>query len=303
MDMETLKNRLCYALKSMAICDAVGYEFEFKSFVSKDAVRKHAFDGSRKLISDDTQMTLFMIEQFSKLDPHPTDRAIFNALVLAYTDWYRTQTEEYVPGKYEGLLDRKDLYALRAPGMTCMASCKSLMNNRIPTNDSSGCGAVMRALGVLFLTTKLTTIDDLLRASVVSVILTHTHEEALGAIESYITYSLAMLNSNALQNRHESRFTSAKSIDEFGEGWTSMSCLNMALYSVINGADFTDMMTTSIAHGGDSDSVAAVAGSMWPLLGSRSIEDLKTIDYLYETLVEKDTIDMVLNMIRTTRTV
>lgn len=148
------------SLMAGAAGDALGYEVEFisrSSIISRfgeNGITKFALDNSGKaLISDDTQMTLFTANgllmgltrgYMRGIGGRPekyVDRAIL--------DWYYTQTDMKRDRLIDGwhstwLRDLLELAQRRAPGNTCLSACESLLRNEEVTNNSKGCGGIMR---------------------------------------------------------------------------------------------------------------------------------------------------------------
>ena len=132
-----------------AIGDAMGYPVEFMRYA--EIARRLGGAGVRDLsngdlISDDTQMTLFTAEGL--LNAHRLGKSPVKSVYRSYLRWYYTQSGVKMPGaKYEGgLLNEAKMYALRAPGNTCLASLSSGNMGTLadPINPSRGCGGVMR---------------------------------------------------------------------------------------------------------------------------------------------------------------
>ena len=99
-------------------------------------------------------MTLFTAEGFllalPNADPIPT-------VHRAYRAWLQTQSGRFDPSRkvLEGrLLALPEMWALRAPGNTCLSALRSgaIGSMSQPLNDSKGCGGIMRAApaGLLF---------------------------------------------------------------------------------------------------------------------------------------------------------
>lgn len=267
MDKDLVKN----AMRCMAVCDAVGnvFEFEKKETFSQKDILEYANFGKLE-ITDDSQMTLFGFESIiSSCD-----------ITHAYFDWYLTQTEKYEKFVKENgelpsslLISRQDMWKYQAPGYTCMTALEELTDcGGRPSNDSKGCGAVMRLLPMML-------IDSILdRHSWMrqSIAVTHDHPECIHAAKD-LEMSYMGFNINRL----------GESIEEYGEGWTAQSCVDMAIWAVNNAKDFDDLLVKSIWHDGDSDSVAAVAGSIWGMLG-------RECKY-YDRVVERDSIEFILS--------
>ena len=147
--MPSRKSRMIGCLLGGAIGDAMGYPVEFMRYT--DIARQFGGAGVRdlsngNLISDDTQMTLFTAEGL--LSSHRTGKSPVKSVYRSYLRWYYTQSKVKMPGaKYEGgLLKEAKLFALRAPGSTCLSSLSSGKMGTIsdPINHSRGCGGVMR---------------------------------------------------------------------------------------------------------------------------------------------------------------
>ena len=64
----------------------------------------------------------------------------------------------------------------------------------------------------------------------------------------------------------------------------------MAIWAYQNARDFDDLLVLSICHRGDSDSVAAIAGSLWGLSN-------KEFSY-YENVFEKRPIEYIIDRIK-----
>lgn len=261
MDTDLIKN----ALRCMAVCDAVGAEFEFVNDPTPADVLDFAAYNDLE-ITDDTQMTLFGF-----------DSVIQNySIQRAYLDWYITQTEDFSESfRKPGLLSFESLWKDREPGMTCLRSLRRIhLNGLREKNDSKGCGAVMRLLPCML----IDNIEDRLDWINKSIRVTHDHPEceraAIHLMYSYMGFAM---------ERH------GEFIEEYGQGWTAQSAVDMAIWSVNNSKTFDELLVNSICHGGDSDSVAAIAGSIWGMLG-------KDFDY-YDRVVEKPAIEYVLSSI------
>jgi ADP-ribosylglycohydrolase len=259
MNIELIKN----AVRCMAVCDAVGADFEFTEDPDAVAVIKKARQNLLS-ITDDTQMTLFGLD--SILEGYCLERA--------YSDWYITQVNSFDEFHYpkSRLLRYKDLWNRRAPGFTCMDSMESIIaSGSRDKNNSKGCGSVMRILPCM----AIPNITERIEWVKQSIALTHDHPE--NEIAAGI---LVRVYSGGEFDR------SADKITDYGTGWTAVEAVDMALWAVQNSNTFDELLVNSICHEGDSDSVAAIAGSIWGLQG-------KPFDYFHR-VVESKTIDDVL---------
>lgn len=162
---QTLKDRVrdCIygSLMAGAAGDALGYPVEFMSrnaILSKygsNGITQFELDKNGKaLVSDDTQMTLFTINGMLMGITRGCMRGVGGVpedyVCYAYMDWYYTQTgvkksdssgDDYV---FTWLRDLPELAHRRAPGITCLNACESLIRGEHPKNNSKGCGGIMR---------------------------------------------------------------------------------------------------------------------------------------------------------------
>ena len=154
MEQERLKDKIRGCLMAGAAGDALGYEVEFmsrRSILSRfgeNGITKFELDSKGKaLISDDTQMTLFTANGLLNA-PHLSVQPQI-AVARAYVDWYYTQLGPYkTKSKSCWLRDIDELYSRRAPGNTCMSALDAIARGWEPSNNSKGCGGVMRVAPV-----------------------------------------------------------------------------------------------------------------------------------------------------------
>ena len=152
-----INDKIRGSLMAGAMGDALGYEVEFMSrsaILSKygeTGITKLALDDKGKAqISDDTQMTLFtaagMLMGMTRGSMRGVGGEPENYVSYAYKDWYytqqRTAPESYL--NHTWLYHIPELYARRAPGITCLRACEDFIAGREVRNDSKGCGGIMR---------------------------------------------------------------------------------------------------------------------------------------------------------------
>lgn len=283
LDKNQISARIFAGLLGQAVADSIGYEFEFqyKKKFTPSQIIKLANESKILNISDDTQMALF--SAIAAYDWVHSSKNITECVTQQYIDWYITQSEEY-NSQSSDLLSFKELYVRRAPGNTCLSACHSLQNNQPVCNDSRGCGSVMRLLPFVSLG------FDANFAAVISASVTHCHEE-----NQYAAAKLMKIYDTVLDKKIDSiEFKSGKTIEDHGQGWTAMSCVDMAYWSYLNSDTFDQLLVNSIWHDGDSDSVAAIAGSIWGLSG-------KPIPQKYiDKIAEIDSITYTKNLIEAT---
>lgn len=153
-----------------AVGDALGYPVEFlreaqifEKYGEKGitAYTKDPMSG-KALISDDTQMSLFTANGLLVGDTRGAMRGIQGwprgYVMKAYKDWLKTQEsslqevskhERFTEaGGFSWLLDVPELYARRAPGMTCLSALQDGQEYedyiKARRNQSKGCGGIMR---------------------------------------------------------------------------------------------------------------------------------------------------------------
>ena len=273
------------ALYSQAIADAVGNPFEFGDPTQAD-VRCFMESDKPLRITDDTQMAMFGMEALILSAPSKF-QDIQEQLQSAYLRWYVTQRHPYSAVGETGLLAEATMYRVEAPGNTCLDALEDLRNGREVRNDSKGCGCVMRLLPFALMHLRMPP-DSLQSIAAISGAITHQHAEVQEAVSVYMTAAMEMIQHRALQTIPDG-LQSAEHITDFGTGWTAMSCVQMAMWAAYHAKSFDELLTLSICHEGDSDSVAAVAGSLWGLAGRSGwekyharLEQQSAIDRLLE---------------------
>lgn len=210
-----------------ALGDALGYKVEFfdidriKSvYGPKGITFGHYADNY--ICSDDTQMTLFLLERINKMDVFRLEE--FQELCQdAFYDWFKTQNKKRLPENFDALnsenyegsyfqqikkklekktvinddLSRPDFTLLTyepmwmqcAPGMTCLKALSSGVRGIVskPINDSMGCGTIMRVAPLLKIVEKFNISDlQLLNASHIQSAITHGNREGWVATGIYI---------------------------------------------------------------------------------------------------------------------
>jgi len=160
-----VKGRWRACLLGGALGDALGYPVEFISSW-KAIERAHGSNAPGHLayagpapavITDDTQMTLFVAEGLIRAAQRSRGRGICHppsVIRNALLRWYATQVPgaSLSDGQKSGWLFREArLHQRRAPGNTNLAALRAqaggaeMPDVQHPPNDSKGCGAVMRS--------------------------------------------------------------------------------------------------------------------------------------------------------------
>jgi len=260
------KERIINGIYGQAVADAVGNPFEFIDNFTPADVLDYADSTSKLVQTDDTQMALFGFEAINNLPLYGNfslEQNIARSFTDSYVDWWITQEEPYYThSSYEGLLSFKSMWSVQSPGYTCLSALKTLLNLGEVVNDSCGCGSVMRLLPIVSLYTG-DNLREIIKLGQITGALTHKHKENDLAIERYITDACIIVSGGIPINR----YPNVTEITQLGDGWTSLSCVEMAIWAYNNSSTYDELLTLSICHPGDSDSVAAVAGSLWGLSG------------------------------------
>lgn len=321
-----LSDRLRGCLLGGAIGDALGYPIEFMS--RRQIVSSYGAAGltdllvdavsGKALISDDTQMTLFTSNAFQlwKSTVDSTDAGslsgtmpnLTKSLYKAYQRWLYTQTGEIrhknwlditiAEDRDDFIMARKELFAQRAPGNTCLSALQTGIGTiDKPINNSKGCGGAMRVapVGLYYWHDPEKAFDIGCKAAAI----THGHPSgylAAGAFAMLIAliageHSLSEALSGVLSelDKHTgsketvqalteaqlaaaSGLSAEKAIAALGEGWIAEEALAIAVYCALVCADFEIALVMSVNHDGDSDSTGAICGNiMGCLLGKGAI--------------------------------
>lgn len=275
---------MLHAFLAQAIADAVGNTFEFGN-PSEQEVYAYIQSDKPLWITDDTQMALFGLEALIRAGKNATFEQQCKELHRAYVRWYWTQMMHAYPSTIEsrrqqlqldgGLAAMELMQKVEAPGATCLNSCLELSRNPpgyIPSNDSKGCGSVMRILPFLYAG------ENGRKLALHSAALTHDHPENAFAVNKlFDVYQFSQDNSQlaggSLPHEYRMQMVDYDDITQIGEGWTALECVDMAMWAVYNcqyddiGTIMENMMIKAICHPGDSDSVAAIAGSIYGVQG------------------------------------
>lgn len=306
--------------------DALGYAIEFDreeaiaARYGSRGIRDYQLD-ERGLapFSDDTQMTLYTANSLlcslaalsaqassgaptlaSPTLPSPAALASYAPAQMAqfYVEWMYTQVSPYpLPKPKAWISSLPELFASRAPGVTCMNACEAMANGAKAVNNSKGCGGIMRMAPVgLINTCPGFSGVELQRLGAQLAELTHCHE--LGwmpaGVFAYIVSLLARdeassvreaatqaLNTlpEAFPNAHylgqlqellrytlrlaDSDMPDLEAIHALGEGWVAEEALAIGLLcSLRHEDDFAGAITSAVNHAGDSDSTGAIAGNI-----------------------------------------
>lgn len=293
--------RILGCLFGGALGDAFGYPVEFKSraeireaFGAQGLVEPRLSRG-RLVVSDDTQMTLYTADGLLSalaLSGVRRSEQVLARIRHAYLAWFRTQREEFATGA-PGVSQHREMWALRAPGSTCLGALRSGARGTIeaPVNDSKGSGAVMRVapLGLV----PAIDADEAFRLAHAAAALTHGHAAArlsAAGLASLLRDLLDETPMTAALERMEARLARMpdggdvvaavraarvlagdgtppdRAVATLGHGWTGEEALAIGLYAALRADRFEDALRLGANHDGDSDTTASIAGQIWGAL-------------------------------------
>lgn len=294
-------SRVLGCLLGGALGDALGAPIEFwgSERVARDCARRAFaeqflpthYGSDLGLITDDTQMTLFTLEALLRWRGDPS-LELSRELHTSYLKWWDTQRLPSPPDAATGLTAEQWLYAQRAPGTTCSSALAATrVNGRLgepASNDSKGCGGVMRSapFGLLGLDTpgELAALGAGLThghptgqvsAGALAVIIDRTMvgdslSEAVGRAIDWSEFagddghtSIALLT--AVELAHSDRAPSQEVVESLGGAWVGEEALAISIYCalVFKEADrVADAIELAVLHGGDSDSTGAICGNI-----------------------------------------
>lgn len=232
--------------------------------------------------------------------PSPTALAAYAPAQMAqfYVEWMYTQVSPYPLAEPKAWISNlPELFASRAPGITCLNACEAMASGAKVVNNSKGCGGIMRmAPAGLINTSPGFSGVELQRLGAQLAGLTHRHE--LGwmpaGVFAHIVSLLARNEScsvreaatqalntlpEAFPNAHylaqlqellgytlrlaDSAMPDLEAIHALGEGWVAEEALAIGLLcSLRYENDFEGAITSAVNHGGDSDSTGAIAGNI-----------------------------------------
>lgn len=232
--------------------------------------------------------------------PSPAALAAYAPAQMAqfYVEWMYTQVSPYPLAEPKAWISSlPELFASRAPGVTCMNACEAMASGAKAVNNSKGCGGIMRMAPVgLINTSPGFSGVELQRLGAQLAELTHCHElgwmpagvfahivsllarDEASSVREAATQALNTLP-EAFPNAHylgqlqellrytlrlaDSDMPDLEAIHALGEGWVAEEALAIGLLcSLRHEDDFAGAITSAVNHGGDSDSTGAIAGNI-----------------------------------------
>ncbi len=279
MEATIRQDQFTGSIVGLAVGDALGFPAEFRSreqmlleFGSKgitDFVTE-----SPHLYTDDTQMSIAVARGLLDVGDKNLD-TLMTEIGRQFVRWSESADNN------------------RAPGRACMAGCANLKQGAAwraaGIESSKGCGSAMRVSPIGLYYEDLDRVVEVARASS---LLTHGHNAALeGAASAALLVALALRGSGPqdMYTEIQSRcFGRSPDFDRclakvpamvdkppeevlvkgmLGEGWVAEEAVASALYCVwAHPDDYRRAVLTAVNTDGDSDSIAAITGS---IMGAR----------------------------------
>ncbi len=314
-----------------AVGDALGAPVEFLQ--REEIIDRFGLEGIDRLvpsfgsigsITDDTQMTLFTAEGLLRSWVHQSfyGEADYRSITAhAYLRWLKTQGEtpncdlSFADDEPGWLLSQNKLHSRRAPGITCLSSLRSMTYlGQLATNESKGCGGLMRAAPVGLFTCRLPeyfTAEECFALGTDLAALTHGHPSGNLAAGFLSTLVFFIAQGNSLNDAIEltrsilikaprneevlsavdlacdlskSDTSPEKCIRRIGLGWIAEEALGIAIYCALIAKNFKSGVTVAVNHDGDSDSTGAIAGNLLGLI--HGVESIPSDWLLQLELVE-----------------
>ena len=302
----TMRERFTGCLLGGAVGDALGAPVEFmrlaeirEQFGNKGIRDFAPAYGRLGAITDDTQMTLFTAEgmiRFFVQGKVGGNLSIETITAHAYHRWLMSQGgsslfADFTVSRPGWLYWFKPIHSRRAPGNTCLSGlCEAPTADAAATNDSKGCGAVMRMAPVGLAGWRFdwnATYVMQLGANLGH--LTHGHPSGYlpaGAFAVMIysilkgaplceavQISLAQLSQHAGYEEttkaielacalSESGLPTDEAIAQLGEGWTGDEALAIGLYCALKSKSLEEGVILAANIDGDSDSTGSIAGNL-----------------------------------------
>lgn len=306
---EKIRERFLACLLGGAAGDALGAPVEFmqrNEIISRfgaAGIENFALSfGGIGTITDDTQMTLFTAEGLIRGWVHQCfyGTADYAAITShAYLRWLQTQGDtpscdiDFAADEQGWLFSQANLHHRRAPGITCISSLKSMTSlGDLATNESKGCGGVMRVAPVgLFaaqLHDQLSANDCFLLGSNLAA-LTHGHPTGYLTAGFFSVLIFFLVRGESLNDalshgrkilvempNHEETLRaldlavelastntpSEKAIIQLGRGWIAEEALAISIYCALVCENFKQGVVLAVNHDGDSDSTGAITGNL-----------------------------------------
>lgn len=304
----TLRDRYRGSLLAGAVGDALGAPLEFTSlgeireqFGERGLTDYAPAYGRLGAITDDSQLTLSTAEGLLRALVRYRLRGLSSVegcVNHAYLRWLLTQGESsHCPdvGTDGWLFQVRGLHTRRAPGNTCLTALrgKASLGDLYSSNDSKGCGGVMRVAPVAMMYCGQASEAEIRSAFEVGgniARLTHGHPVSTLASGVMVALVLQLLAGRALRDAlaiakglldpdTSDGFTvwrlleqaerlagtdipPTEAIGKLGEGWVAEEALAIGLFASLRGRTLEEALLIAVNHSGDSDSTGTIAGNL-----------------------------------------
>lgn len=268
-------------LFGLSLGDALGHPTEFLRLDEHSGIKERYGEAGIQvppnpaLYTDDTQMTLALLEGILEVSPSADDDTMMQAIGKRFILWAR------------------DTKNARAPGLTCLAGVSNYEDGldwrESGLANSKGCGSAMRVapLGYLYQHDE----SRLRHVATNTSVITHRHPTAIASsvgaaylvklaldsvpIEQWLGRVLAFTDGMSdefyrtlLRVGHVLSWGSEeRALKHIGEGWVGDEAVALALYCALK---YPDSYVKAVQRGantdGDSDSIACIAGG---IMGAR----------------------------------
>lgn len=276
-----MKNKSKYldALIGFAIGDAFGVPLEFydRSKLQKNKIDFMLGYGSHDVPagswSDDTSMTIATMDSF--IDKNKFD---YEDIMSKWVSWI--EQNKYTPTNSVFGIGRTTLFAIRQFTLN-IEPLKCGLN----TLHSNGNGSLMRMLPVaLYSYEKKLNDEEIINLTNDMSTLTHAHEISRLACYIYVRYIINLLNGDSLKiaynklkkidyssysketielfNRILVDDISKLKIDDIKSSGYVIDTLEASLWSALTTKNYKDSIVNSVSLGDDTDTIAAITGSM-----------------------------------------
>jgi ADP-ribosyl-[dinitrogen reductase] hydrolase len=316
-----VRSRFRGCLLGGAVGDALGAPVEF---LKLDAIREQfgpegirdyvpAY-GKLGAITDDTQMTLFtaegMLRAFVRMRMRGIGPAFPSVTARAYLRWLLTQGYQWdgePADKPSGwLIGHQELFDRRAPGNTCIAALRAMKRpGDSASNDSKGCGGVMRVapVGMVMAQWEGDTSNEMTKRAfdIACSLAGLTHGHPTGQLAAGVLAAIVALVLNGMplaqaveqakaqlclrpahletllaieraQLLAEGEPNQPDVIQTLGAGWVAEEALAISLYCALSTGDFEAGVVLAVNHAGDSDSTGSITGNiLGAMYGEESI--------------------------------
>ena len=311
-----------------AVGDALGARVEFMSWeeirrgFGEWGIRSMApAYGRRGAITDDTQMMLFTAEGLLRALVRTRDNGschIPAVLHHALQRWLITQGVEprLSPSRDGWLMGEQALWSQRAPGNTCLSALTASKDfGTWATNDSKGCGGVMRVAPCAFL-------FDAFEVAAESARLTHGHPTGYLAaglfadvlhrlwkqqqpLERAVVDALQEhggkdgmqetrdILERVLRLHHRQLRPDPAAIARLGGGWVAEEALAIGVWCALAADSLEEGIVLAVNHSGDSDSTGMIAGNILGLIhGPQAIPRVWLDDLELREVITRIAVDL-----------